>query len=186
MIYPFEALTKIQISLLALVLLFASANVQAHELTSSKKAGTTSSMLIGEVSSEKLLSDYPKFQHHYDSYEVSESDIAWLKKIEKKISIIVLFGAWCHDSQREVPRFIKILEQHPNPLIDVQYVAVNYKKQDEQGVAKKHKLKYTPTFVVLEDDVEIGRIVEQPESSLAQDLFVITNNDAQEKLLSAM
>ena len=37
-------------------------------------------------------------------------------------------------------------------------------------MAKKHSLKYTPTFVLLRDGDEIGRVVERADAGLTQDL----------------
>ena len=37
-------------------------------------------------------------------------------------------------------------------------------------MAEKHALKYTPTFILMRDGKEIGRVVERAETSLIQDL----------------
>jgi hypothetical protein len=46
-------------------------------------------------------------------------------------------------------------------------------KNDSQDRGKKFKIKKTPTFIILRNQVEIGRIVERPEISLEADLLKI-------------
>jgi hypothetical protein len=48
--------------------------------------------------------------------------------------------------------------------------AVDRSKSDPEGFASGFKLRYTPTIVVSEEGVELARVVERPELSLADDL----------------
>ena len=62
------------------------------------------------VSSLKFLQvkilDSQNFQDNYEKYKPGNLlDPTLFRDIE----IYVLFGTWCHDSQREVPRFLQLL-----------------------------------------------------------------------------
>ena len=52
------------------------------------------------ISKEALLLQHPKFQENFDQYEVLEA----AAKIPADVSVLIFFGTWCHDSQREVPQ----------------------------------------------------------------------------------
>ncbi len=124
---------------------------------------------LGEVSAEQLLAQYPAFQDEYQSYQPSEKELAAVASLQDD-SLVVLFGTWCHDSQREVPRLLKTFDLSGLDVPKLTLVAVDTKKNDPQGLAKKYALKYTPTFVLLKGDKELGRVVERPKTSLTQDL----------------
>ena len=53
-------------------------------------------------------------------------------------------------------------------------VAVDTNKMDPQGLASKYALKYTPTFVLLDGEKEVGRVIERPKTSLGEDLHALT------------
>jgi len=55
----------------------------------------------------------------------------------------------------------------------VRYIGVDRQKKDPEGLAAQYDFQRIPTFIVLQDGKEIGRIVERPEVSLEQDLAKI-------------
>lgn len=123
----------------------------------------------GELSVETLIADYPKFNDEYLNYAPSEGDLQLIQKLAGK-EVLVLFGTWCHDSQREVPRFLKLLDKANIELEKLRLIAVGYDKRDPQGIAEQYNLRYTPTIIVLDGTQELSRMIEKPEQSLAQDL----------------
>lgn len=127
-----------------------------------------SNMAVGEVNPQQLMTDHPAFQQSYQLFQLSELDIAAIKTWPSDLHIEVYFGSWCHDSVREVPRFLKIVAE--NPTISHRLIALNYEKSEPNGSAKKHQIKYTPSFIVYQKDKEIGRIIERPTVSLTTDI----------------
>ena len=85
----------------------------------------------------------------------------------------MLFGTWCHDSKREVPRLLSLLNKLDVPENQINLIGLNFMKNDSQDRGKKFQIKKTPTFVFLRNQKEIGRIVEMPEISLEADLLKI-------------
>ena len=129
---------------------------------------------LGEVSAEQLLAQSPTFQDEYESYQPSEKELAAVASLQDD-SLVVLFGTWCHDSQREVPRLLKTFDLSGLDVPKLTLVAVDTKKNDPQGLAKKYALKYTPTFVLLKGDKELGRVIERPKMSLTEDLQFLSS-----------
>lgn len=128
--------------------------------------------VVGEISGEALLAQYPAFMDEYESYQPSDAEIKAVSALEDD-TLIILFGAWCHDSEREVPRLLKTLDASGLDVPQFTLFAVDRKKSDPEGVAEKHGLNYTPTFILMRDGEEIGRVVERAETSLTQDLQVL-------------
>ncbi|TMN71684.1 thioredoxin [Pseudoalteromonas sp. S1727] len=123
----------------------------------------------GQISAADLLSKYPKFASEYEIFTPTTADTQAIQSLAGK-DILVLFGTWCHDSQREVPRLLKLLDSTNVAFASLQLVAVGYDKQDPGGIAKHYQLKYTPTVVVSNGGIELGRLVEKPNESIARDL----------------
>lgn len=126
-------------------------------------------MLSGSVTTTTLLNRVDEFNQQYQSFTPTKQDIALMQKLKGK-ELVVLLGTWCHDSAREVPRLIKLLEESKVKLAKISYVAVDYNKHDKAGIAQAHGLKFTPTFIVKQNGKEIARVVEKPLGTLAQDL----------------
>ena len=62
----------------------------------------------------------------YDEYNVNSKAVNTLMDISKEgISIKIVMGTWCPDSRREVPRFMKILDQWQFPLTKVTFIGVD-------------------------------------------------------------
>jgi thiol-disulfide isomerase/thioredoxin len=109
------------------------------------------------ISREDLLNQYPAFSAEYQSYQASEKELNGLKNIEEK-SVLVLFGTWCHDSEREVARLLKLLEQSPVEIKELKLVGVNFSKQDPEGLHREFDLRYRATIILLDGNKELGRM----------------------------
>ena len=127
---------------------------------------------VGDITRAQLFEAYSAFQAQYDDYDVG--DISSVMVAELRIE--VLFATWCHDSEREVPRLLKILETAGVESSAVELVALDFNKTEPKGRAALQGLEYTPTFVFSVAGEEIGRIVERPDKSLEAALANIVRN----------
>ena len=132
-----------------------------------------SKMLVGKIKVSDLFDErFDWFETEVDAYTADEETIAQLTDVLQDKEITVFMGTWCEDSQREVPRLIKILLaiNHENgPTI----IAVNRDKEIPEGVEKVENLEYVPTIIISENGKEMGRIVESTQESLEKDLLAI-------------
>lgn len=140
------------------------------------------SKLLGVCTRDSLLQDPYKswYQPNYDTYEPAETAIAQLKKLPfKDLEIEIFFGTWCGDTKREMPRFLKILDQIGFDESKVKFIAVNTGeeyKQSPGGETVGKGIYRVATFIVLKNGKEINRIVEHPVKSLELDLLDILTN----------
>jgi len=113
------------------------------------------------------------FQKEFDAYKVNESA---LSKVDfKGLSLKVVLGNWCEDSQREVPRLIKILELPQLEKVSTNYYLVDREKFCADPAVQKLEVKYVPAIIFYRDGNEIGRIIEIPEGSLEGNIAKIIN-----------
>jgi thiol-disulfide isomerase/thioredoxin len=145
-----------------LVILSVGCNSIEQELPSSEP-------FTGVISASQLITEYPQFRSVYEQYQPSLAEIAAVKSLSGK-SLLVLFGTWCHDSEREVPRLLKLLDLSGVELKSLSLHGVNYNKQEPTNLHQQYNLRYSPTIILLQDEVELGRIVEKPMASLGEDL----------------
>jgi thiol-disulfide isomerase/thioredoxin len=128
------------------------------------------SYAVGDISIKTLFENHEGFQDNYEEYQPGNLlDPALFRGVE----IYMLFGTWCHDSKREVPRLLSLLNKLDVPENQINLIGLNFMKNDSQDRGKKFQIKKTPTFVFLRNQKEIGRIVEMPEISLEADLLKI-------------
>lgn len=136
-------------------------------------------ILYGEISIEQLFYDFPEWNNNYNIYDPDTSLLDSLKKKENEnLEVDIFLGTWCGDSKREVPRFLKILDQAK--LIareNIKLFAVDRKKKLANGLANDNNIQRVATFILKKNSEEIGRIVEYPENNLEQDILnILTGN----------
>jgi thioredoxin 1 len=148
-------------------LIFLSLFISAF---SASQTNSTNSYVVGDISIKTLFETHEDFQANYREYQPGNLlDPVLFRDIE----IYVLFGTWCHDSQREVPRLLRLLNALDVQENYIHLIGLNFLKNDPQDRGKHFQIKKTPTFVFLRNQKEIGRIVEMPEISLEADLLKI-------------
>ena len=139
-------------------------------------AAERSNYHVGEINQQALFAAHPIFKVNYQSYQPSAELVSSFKAdLPEALEVRVLFGTWCHDSEREVPRLLKLLNLAGMPDESVEMYALDLKKKDPGGMADAMGIKYTPTFIFYVGGREIGRIVERPEESLISDIARLAN-----------
>ncbi len=126
---------------------------------------------LGVISESQLLSDFSGFNEKFQAFSISEQEQEIIAQWPETLQIDVYFGTWCHDSEREIPKLLKLLKA--NKHITSTLIALDYQKEDPQALAKRSKVKYTPTIIVYRDKNkrdELGRIIERPNNSLIEDI----------------
>ena len=127
-----------------------------------------------EVAKEKILAAGAEWQEKYDKFEPEADMVEALKaKLGADLKIDVYLGLWCPDSRENLPPFIKILDR-VGTGVAVRYVNVPKKADKElKYFVEELKVERVPTFIFYRNDAEIGRIVENPKTSLIEDMMEI-------------
>lgn len=127
-----------------------------------------------KVTKEQILKT-EEWNQRYMTYEPDSSMIDTLKsKVGNNLKIDVYLGFWCGDSKRNVPLFLKIVDQIDSKNLEVHYFAVDRKPTKETKYFVEHlKVERVPTFIFYRDGKEIGRIIENPENNMLEDFLGI-------------
>lgn len=142
---------------------------QNNKLVTDERSGKP--MLIGICDRTALLdSNFAWwYESEYNNYEFNSSTIDSIKSKLNDLSILIVLGSWCSDSRREVPRFLRILDELKFSFAKVTLNFVDRKKESPEGNLPELEIKFVPTFIFYKNGKEIGRIIETPIVSLETD-----------------
>jgi thioredoxin 1 len=126
---------------------------------------------LGDISQAQLLERHEMFKRNYDAYEVT----AGIDGLPADMKVKILFGTWCHDSEREVPRMLKLLAASGVKEESISLISLDIRKEEPEGRAKALDVRFTPTFIFFSGDIELGRIIERPTISLRDDVVAIAS-----------
>jgi thiol-disulfide isomerase/thioredoxin len=117
------------------------------------------------------------FVSNYQSYQIDSSLGLLLTPGLQKKMFTIFFGTWCGDSQREVPRILKVLQYYGVKPNQITLIAVsNHPEAYKQSPGREERGLYihrVPTLLVSNGKKEMGRIIESPVESLEKDLAKI-------------
>ena len=137
--------------------------------------------VLGYFTCEQI-SRYPHsewFLKGYADYQFNQDIVNKLTEINKdNITIKVVMGSWCPDSRREVPRFMRIIDEWKFPMEKITFIGVDDAKLSPVGEYDKLNIERVPTFIFYRNNIELGRIIENPATSLEQDMLnILTRNE---------
>jgi hypothetical protein len=185
------AATRLHALLLASLTAFAFPAGAADETPAADTAPTylchesdRGPLLLGTVDAGAILAAFPDWPEDLEDWLPDAAAITALRQVASSTDILCVLGTWCGDSQREVPRFWRLLEITANPNLRFTMVAVGRSTDAaaEQALAglglgasyrADHRTEKIPTFIFSSEGREIGRIVETPQVSLEADALTI-------------
>lgn len=159
--------------LAGLLIIASCAYLTRHDKGKQASPEASKPILTGWLTPKKIFEKVPEYQSGMDSYQPGPAALDILKSYNSDVNIMVFFGTWCSDSQRDVPRFLKIMDLVQNSHLQYRLLGLDRSKRDSDGFAEKYQIELVPTFIVLQNDEEKGRIVETPMISIEQDLVEI-------------
>lgn len=131
--------------------------------------------LLGPLSKEEILENFPDWQMEVASYVPDQEVIEKLQSIPSEIKIEIFLGTWCSDTKRNVSAYFKIMDMVDNPLIMTSYIGLPREDDSRKPFIEGKNIIKVPTFIILINDEEKGRIIENPTKSVEEDLLDIIN-----------
>ncbi len=110
-----------------------------------------------------LLQNDTAFKWYGTNYKYYNGDTATTSAFERnrgKISYVVFGGTWCDDTQYILPQFYHLLDKAGVPDSAVSLYGVTRDKKTLGNIAAAFNITNVPTFIVMQDGKEIGRVLE--------------------------
>jgi hypothetical protein len=165
-----------QISIL-IILLLPACRLPAQDLNRIiPDTKTGSDMLYGYCNRDGLSDGSFRewFEPEYEKYLVDHIKLSALdQELFPMIEITVILGTWCSDSRREIPRFIKIIDELGLEVNAINMICVDRAIKTDVPELVDLQIELVPTIIFSLQGDELGRIIESPRESLESDMVLI-------------
>lgn len=134
-------------------------------------------LVVGSVTPDRLLTTVPSYVQRKSEYTPDATVVEMMKDyVQPGDRVEVYMGTWCNDSEREVPKMLRIaddLKSQHGVELPMMFVAVDRSKQKPEALLKGKALTKVATFIYYRGDQELGRIEEKPAGVFEDDLLAI-------------
>jgi len=171
-------MSRLRASLVVLMLIGCGGTSATVPSSNAPSSSSTADTLVGHVTRAEVEA-LPKWAVAKDSTETNpELEAAKaLSSVPAGASVRVILGTWCGDSRREVTRFWKALDVAGAVPFSIEYVAVDRAKKTSDGSIDGVELRYVPTFIVLRNGKESGRVIESSPNGIERDLGALLRGE---------
>ena len=121
-----------------------------------------SKILKGTITRSILQNDisFKWFNENMKYGTADASAVEAFKQNANNFSMIVFGGTWCHDTQNLLPVFYRLVDKSNYPESKITLYGVDRAKTAPNNLHKKYDITNVPTFIVIRNGKEIGRVVE--------------------------
>ena len=128
---------------------------------------------IGAFSEEQVLEHSERYADSTFIYIPDAEALEVFQAVTQPLTIKVFYRTDCIDSIRHVPPFIKTVRLADNDAIAVEYIGVSRAKDKPADLLAGWDIRRVPTFIVLREGEELGRVIETPRVKIEVDLAEI-------------
>lgn len=128
---------------------------------------------VGSFTLDEVLEHDEQYSDIAFIYIPDETALETFKSLSAPVTIKMFYRTDCIDSVRECPRFIKTIQLADNQNITVEAIGVNRGRDEPAELVKGWDIQRVPTFIVLYNGGEIGRVIETAKVKIEVDLAEI-------------
>jgi thiol-disulfide isomerase/thioredoxin len=165
------------LSLLASMVVFAQAPEESRDV----KTGTK--VLKGFIAKEMLVSDtaFAWYGSGIKSFTPNAASLAAIAAHKNELYVLVFGGTWCEDTQQILPKMYATFQAAGLPEDHVTLLGVDREKKTIQHLSEIFGVTSVPTFIVLKNGKEVGRIIEYGPTGMPEREIGTIVNDAFKK-----
>jgi thiol-disulfide isomerase/thioredoxin len=125
-----------------------------------------------------FLSSHPELRANVGIYNLDKGVVESIKENIEDVEIKVFTGSWCPDCRVNVPRFFSIILAMDDEDFGMEIIEVSRDMSDENNMAERLGVMAIPTFIFFKDGEELGRIIENPQGRMEEDIAEILNRNS--------
>jgi thiol-disulfide isomerase/thioredoxin len=143
-----------------LITSLVSAQLRSYEISTDPENG--SKVLKGLITRTDIQNDtaFKWFNDNMKLGQVNAAAIDAFKKHAEDIQLVVFGGTWCEDTQNLLPVFYKLVDKSNFPDSSITLIGVDRPKTTLYNLHKAFNVTKAPTFIVIKDGKEVGRVEE--------------------------
>lgn len=132
---------------------------QNNEVTF-EKDGTK--IVKGFLNKHDLVTDtlFKWFAENQKGYTPNANAVESFKIYKDSINIIAFGGTWCGDTKHILPQFYATVDAAGFPENRITLIGVDRNKKTIQNLSEAFGITNVPTFIVMKNGKEVGRVVE--------------------------
>ena len=143
-----------------------SSPFQAYQVSYDDKHRTVLRGLISRADIENDTS-FSWFQKNYKLGKPDAGAIKAFKEHAGDFQMLIFAGTWCPDTHNLLPEFYRLADASGYADSSITLVGVDHAKTTLDNLNKTFHLVDVPTFIVMKNGKEVGRVVEYGESGEA-------------------
>jgi cyclophilin family peptidyl-prolyl cis-trans isomerase len=130
-------------------------------------------VLLGEVEWSQLEA-IDGWLEEYQDAQPGRAAMDRLAEASGSYRIVTVLGSWCHDSKREVPRLVRVLDEMDVPIFEYQMIGVDRTRRIDDAeltvdLGVERTVERVATIVVFDaDGLELGRVVETAQAPIEE------------------
>jgi thiol-disulfide isomerase/thioredoxin len=136
-----------------------AASAQLPEIS---KDSLGNKIIKGFMTKQDLATDsaFQWFAKNQQGYTPYASSVDAFKKAKDSIHILAFGGTWCDDTKYILPKFFALADAAGFSQDHITMLGVDRNKKTVNHLAEAFNVTLVPTFIVLKNGKEIGRVVE--------------------------
>lgn len=107
------------------------------------------------------------FKKNYTLGKPDANTVKVFKQHGKDFHLLVFGGTWCSDTQNLLPQLYQLADASEYADSNITLIGVDHAKTTLDNLDKTFHVVDVPTFIVMKDGKEVGRVVEYGESGEA-------------------
>lgn len=146
--------------LFAIILLYSGTALFAQSEVTTDASGNK--IIKGFIAKKELATDaaFPWFAENTKGYTPDAGALAAFKGAKDSIHILAFGGTWCGDTKALLPKFYSLADAAGLSEDRITLLGVDRSKKTINHLAEAFNVTRVPTFIILKDGLEIGRVVE--------------------------
>ena len=126
-------------------------------------------VLRGLISRADIESDtaFGWFKKNYNLGKPDSKTVAAFKEHASDFKMLIFAGTWCPDTENLLPEFYRLTDASGYADSNITMIGLDHAKTTLENMEKTFKVTEVPTFIVMKDGKEVGRVVEYGESGEA-------------------
>ena len=110
------------------------------------------------------------FRPNQGGYKADTATLNAFERAKGKYQFVVFGGTWCEDTQNLLPKFYKLVDKSGYPETRITLIAVDRQKTALNNLHTTYNIVNVPTFIVLKNGKEVGRVVEYGKGDVVKEL----------------
>ncbi|MEP6844905.1 MAG: thioredoxin family protein [Panacibacter sp.] len=153
---------KLTATILSLFIISTLATAQSHNFEISRDAENGSKVLKGLLLRTDIQDDtaFKWFANNMKFGQVNGVAVDAFKKNTQDFQLVVFCGTWCEDTHNILPVFYRLVDKSGFPDSSITLIGVDRPKTTLYNLHKVFNVTMTPTFIVMKQGKEIGRVEE--------------------------